>query len=193
MLNILELMKSPEPSLADSDGLSATWAKAVILSGPSSVGKTTIAHQLQRLAVRPAVFLGDDVFVPSPSVVEDHIAALSAPEWSSWRDAFFRGYFEGLRAFVTNGFHAIGEVVFTDQARLDIAREVLADTPHLFVRVHCDTATRQARARARRDRPPGLSDQSAIAEIVAPSDMDVERPDARHARLLLTSRSAWTS
>ena len=47
-----------------------------------------------------------------------------------------------------------------------ICRDALRGVPHAIVRLVCDREVRAERERLRRDRPPGRSDETALAEVI---------------------------
>lgn len=87
--------------------------------------------------------------------------------------AMFRAYYEGLKQWPLNGISAIAETIFRDEAQLRICRNTLLDVPHAIVRFVCDRSVRTVREQQRQDRRPGLSEETALAEVI-PADLDAE-------------------
>ena len=138
----------------------------MLLTGPSSVGKSTVASALQRLTLLPAVFLsGDALELPEDCVSRRRLQALAFEDAVTVQLSIDRAYIEALSRFVSNGFHAIGEVIFKDQVRTHIYLEALGGVRSLIVRLTCTDAARRSRELARGDRPTGLSDETYAAEI----------------------------
>ena len=153
----------------------------VLLTGPSSAGKSTVAAALQRLTQLPAVFLpGDALELPEDCVSRQRLRRLAVEDAVAVQLALDRAYVEALARFVANGFHAIGEVIFKDRIRTDIYRAGMADVRSLLVRLTCTDEERRARELARGDRPLGLSDETSAVEIRVPGlvlDTTEKAPD----------------
>ena len=137
----------------------------VLLSGPSSTGKTSIAECLRRLTPRPAVFLnGDELDLPSESLAVTTLRALPARLVVPMEEKFHLGYFGALVAFASNGLHAIGEVLFKSPESFATFTRSVASVPSLVVHVTCDLEIRRAREVERGDRAPGTTDLTAGQE-----------------------------
>jgi chloramphenicol 3-O phosphotransferase len=165
-------------------------ARILVLTGASSTGKTTIARALQRLASTPAILVAADDF-DLPRDARSLVAARQAGEGAvaALQTAMFRAFYEGLARWPANGVSAIAETIFLDEEQTRICRDALRRVPHAIVRLVCDGAVRAERERRRRDRRPGRSDETALAEVI-PDDLALEldtttcRPADAAARLL---------
>ena len=145
----------------------------IVITGPSSSGKTTIAETLRRTFARPTIFLnGDDIDLPEDSEAVRTLRALPADRIAPMEAQFHAGYFSALASFATNGLHAIGEVLFKDRASYEAFRMATAEVPTLVVHVRCDRQVRLARESARGDRRAGTADVTGGQEWVPP-DADV--------------------
>lgn len=142
----------------------------IILSGPSSTGKTSVAEILRRTLPRPTIFLnGDELDLPDDSLaVQTTLRALPRDQVSAMEEHFHRGYFGALASFATSGLHAIGEVLFKDEHALHLFQAQTEHVPTLVVHLRCDDTTRQERERQRGDRPIGTAAATGAQEWVPP-------------------------
>jgi chloramphenicol 3-O-phosphotransferase len=141
----------------------------VVLTGPSSAGKTSIAEQVRRRTTRPAIFLdGDDLDLPEDSAAVAHLRQLPLHDVAPMEAQFHVGYFEALAAFANAGLHAIGEVLLKDAATYERLRAATAEVPSLTVVVRCDLDTRRRREQQRGDRQHGTVDWTTDLEWTPP-------------------------
>ena len=141
-------------------------ARVLILTGPSSAGKTSTLHALQLMTKIPAVVLPTDLFnLPSNA----HSRALLQKADEATRvvvhRSLFRASYRTLVEWQRNGFHALGETIFKDNHQAEVYREAIEGTPHLLIRLTCSREARHARERSRSDRPVGLSDETTTQEL----------------------------
>lgn len=128
---------------------------AILLSGVSSAGKTTIGKALQRRLDRLAVFVpADDLDLPRPSKSLD---GRSDSELFALQDRLESLYLAVLVTIASRGFHAIGEVFISAPEQRERYRRELAPVQHLLVRVTAPPDVVQARERARGDRYSGTA------------------------------------
>jgi chloramphenicol 3-O-phosphotransferase len=117
----------------------------MLLNGPPSAGKSTLAEAVQRVAERP-------IFHRSL----DHFLSGLPPNWREQDRSLFEkvmtGYVHSLAALVHAGCDVVAEAVIIPE-RLNLYRTALADVPVLLVGVRCALAVAKAREEARTDRP----------------------------------------
>ena len=141
-------------------------AKILIVTGPSSVGKTTVLRALQLMMESPAVVLpADDFSIPEEARSKALLRSADRTTRLSVHRSIFRAYYRTLVEWQRHGFRALGETIFKDSDHLQVFSEELADTPHLLVRLTCTREARVAREKSRPDRSPGLSDETAEQEL----------------------------
>ena len=141
----------------------------VLLTGPSSAGKTSIGQALRRVAPRPTVFLdGDEMDLPQGSAARQWLATLDWQEVAALEDQFFGGFYEALAALARAGLIAVGEVVLKKQLHLDSFETATRDVRSHVVRVTCPEHLRIEREAARGDRPIGTAEQTGTLEWVPP-------------------------
>lgn len=121
----------------------------VVLNGPSSAGKSTLAKATRKL-------LGTTCM----AVATDRLHAFAHPAhpldarlWATLTDATL-----GIAVTAaTAGFDVIVDTVFERRECLDSARRALAAMQHFYVAVTCPLDKLEARERARGNRPLGLA------------------------------------
>ncbi len=126
----------------------------IILHGPSSSGKTTLATALQNTVELPfwrfsIDHLRDGGVLP--------MARLNAGDfrWSDIRKPVFDGFHRSLAACAEAGNNMIVEHIFDTPGWVDDLKHLLTPFDVFFVGVHCDVVELQRRERARADRPIG--------------------------------------
>ena len=166
----------------------------VILTGPSSSGKTSIAEELRRRTTRPAIFLeGDALDLPPDSRAVQALRQLPPEQVAVLEAQFHLGYYGALASFARQGLHAIGEVLCKSEAGYLAILESTAGLPLLVARVSCDLVVRQEREASRTDRAPGTAAITASQEWVPPSvdvDIDTGTVGAAEAAELIAHRLA---
>lgn len=132
----------------------STTGAIVVLNGPSSAGKTTLARAVRaRIGVTAAAISLDEFFAfRHPDAKND------------WRmfSTLSEAAFATAIAFANRGYDAIIDTVFERAETLQSARRVLAGHVHHFVAVTCDLRELELREATRGDRRIGQArDQHA--------------------------------
>lgn len=139
----------------------------VILNGPSSAGKSTLA-QATRKRMGPTCM----------AVSLDRLFAFAHPlhplDWrlyATLTDATFAVAVTAASA----GFDVVVDMVFERRDCLDSARRALASLSHCYVAVTCPLDQLEAREQARGNRPPGLARrQHAVVFHDAPYALELD-------------------
>ncbi|MCH5276972.1 MAG: cobyrinate a,c-diamide synthase [Desulfovibrionaceae bacterium] len=170
----------------------AATGRVILLNGPSSAGKTTLARELQRR-------LHHDHGLPSLVLSVDQALRSAPGRYTSLReglaqtglplvDIFHAQVAEAARA---GAWTVVDHVIGEDPRWLDDLFRRLAGLPVLCVQVTCDLAELRRREAARRDRPPDwphAESQARRIHIPLPGqitvDTSVNSPDACAARVL---------
>ena len=117
----------------------------MLLNGPPSTGKTTLAQALQERLETPYFHLSLDQFR----------AGYADRHWRTDDGTLFQstltGYLASLRALVGLGHRVIAEAVMTPE-RLGTYLDVFEAVPVLLIGVHCPVEIAQQRERSRLDR-----------------------------------------
>lgn len=143
----------------------------IILNGPGSVGKSTIAQALQAMASEPFLHVGGDAFLtmlpkhiwqhPEGVSVTRTVDAQGAPildiQIGSIVDRALCGMRAAVAALAGEGNNLIVDVIMTNVAEQDDFRRRLGRFNPFFVGVHAPLDIIEARERARGDRMPGVA------------------------------------
>lgn len=164
----------------------------VILTGPSSAGKTSIAERLRRVTSRPAVFLsGDDLDLPRDAAAIDTLRRLPPEAIAPMEAQFHLGYFGALASFAANGLHAIGEVLFKSAESYDAFRHCVVEVPSIVVHCRCELPIRLKRERHRGNREVGIAELTTEQEWHPPDPdlvIDTGKTGVEEAAALIVAR-----
>jgi len=139
----------------------------VVLNGPSSAGKTTIAHALRDRMGASCAALSIDAF----------FAFKHRDAKASWAvyDTLTAALFASAAAFVDGGFDVVVDTVLERPASLDTARRMLAHRPFKLVAVTAPLAVLEAREQGRGDRRTGQArdqHERVLASIAHDLELD---------------------
>ncbi len=143
--------------------------RVVLLNGPPSCGKTTLARALQAVLDPPSFHRS----------LDDFRAGYRDADWRTDDGTLFErvmiGYLGALRAMAKAGNDLIAEAVVTP-ARLSVYLESFEDVPVVFVAVRCPLEVARAREAQRADRLRGPIDLPADAyeAVYSHSAFDIE-------------------
>lgn len=141
----------------------------MLLTGPSSAGKTSIGQALRRVAPRPTVFLdGDDMDLPEGSAARNWLRTLPFQEIAALEHQFFGGFYAALAALAHADLIAVGEVCLKKPLQLESFEAATKGVRAHLVRVTCPEQLRIEREVARGDRPIGTAAQTGQVEWVPP-------------------------
>lgn len=142
----------------------------VVLNGTSSVGKSSIAKALQRLARRPLLHVQMDSFlemmppryandpeafhfIPVEAAPEPETAVITGP----FGAALMRGMRRSVAALAGEGLSIVVDDVMLEPSDADEYRALLPDANLRFACVTCELSTAERREQARGDRLVGLA------------------------------------
>jgi chloramphenicol 3-O phosphotransferase len=128
--------------------------KIILIHGPSSSGKSSIAGELQARIEAPfwhisIDHLRDAGILPMARIQSREFA------WSGLREPFFDGFHHALAAYAGSGNNLIVEHIVETRAWMDDLVRLLTGFDVFFVRVHCDVEEMERRELARGDRRAG--------------------------------------
>jgi chloramphenicol 3-O phosphotransferase len=158
--------------------------QCVLLAGPSSAGKSSLARAVQRVASRPWFFFeGDRLSGGFPQ---------GRPEFVTldWDRRVREGCARAARGLVEAGLDVIVELGLWDPWGRAAAARVLAGLPVYIVRVRCDLATLEDRERRRGDRLLGTAIRQSAELQGVPFDYDVVTDDST-PEVLAKDLLAW--
>ncbi|MGI8522554.1 MAG: phosphotransferase-like protein [Nocardioides sp.] len=146
-----------------------TSGRLVLLNGPSSAGKTTLAVAVADRLATPWLVMPVDLF--------HQIRTRPPGELSeeSWQQVFRRtraAYHRALAGAVDAGCDVLGDHALSEPWRLDDLLDLTAGQDVLLVHVHCDLDELDRRERARADRDPGTA-RAQAALVFAHGDCDL--------------------
>ena len=130
----------------------------IILHGPSSSGKSTLAASLQNVIELPfwhisIDHLRDAGVLPTKRIESGEFA------WSDMRKPFFEGFHTSLAAYAHAGNNLIVEHILDDPTWVVSLKSLLQPFDVYFVGLHCDLETLKQREAARGNRPIGSAAQ----------------------------------
>jgi len=131
-----------------------TSGKIIIINGPSSSGKTTLALALQKQLDVPFIRFSFDLFIEHKSFPSEQIKS-GKFSWEQMRPAVFRGLHQCLLALSTAGNNIIFDHIIETKAWLYELVSLLSESDVFFVGLHCSLPELERREIQRGDRPPG--------------------------------------
>lgn len=137
--------------------------KIIILNGPSSAGKTTLALALQKQFDVPFIRFSFDLFLEN-RVLPMHQISNGTFVWGDLRPAVFNGLHQCLPALASAGNNVIFDHIIEQKAWLAQLVQLLAEFDVYFVGLHCALAELERREQQRGNRRTG--DARADLEIV---------------------------
>jgi chloramphenicol 3-O phosphotransferase len=167
-------------------------AKIILIHGPSSAGKTTLAQVVRTQLELPFLRFSFDLFMESGVLPMAGIRD-GTFDWGAMRPAVFGGFHRCLAALAAAGNNLIVDHIIENQAWLSGSVRLLAPFDVFFVGLHCSLPELERRERLRGNRRAGEArlDFERVLNI-ASYDLVLNgetSPDANAARL----RAAWLS
>lgn len=164
--------------------------KIIIINGPSSSGKTTLALALQKQLDVPFIRFSFDLFIDHKAFPSQQIRS-GKFSWDQMRPSVFRGVHQCLPALVTAGNHVIFDHIIETKAWLYELVSLISGLDVFFVGVHCSLPELERREIERGDRRPGEARQDFQTVHSIPTyDLEInsEHPLEENVRLLI---QAW--
>jgi chloramphenicol 3-O phosphotransferase len=128
-------------------------ASAIVLHGPTSSGKSSLAKALQANAAIPAFHVSLDAFVT--------MANRGDMRSEEERERAYHIHCDNLRStlarLVNTDFEIILDLVLRDTAEFDACLRILSSRPTCVVRVWAPVSVLEGRERAREDRGIGMA------------------------------------
>lgn len=167
----------------------------IILDGSPSVGKSTIARQIQEMADEPFYYFPIDDFMKKlPSRWIQFTDNLSLVEGIGYQmdtdpngkplirfkagpigEKLIKGYILAIKGFSESGNHVIADAIITDQVWLEWMEEAFHALPTLFVGLHAPLEVLEVRERKRFE-PTGTT-RGRYAEVYGiekPYDLTID-------------------
>jgi chloramphenicol 3-O phosphotransferase len=147
--------------------------KIILIHGPSSSGKSSIAGELQARIEAPFWHLSIDHLRDAGILPMARIRSREFP-WSGLRGPFFDGFHQALAAYAGSGNNLIIEHIVETQVWMQDLVRLLSGFDVFFVRVHCDVEEMERREVARGDRPAGDARRDFETLPVFPCDLELD-------------------
>ena len=170
--------------------LTVPAGKIIIINGPSSSGKSTLALALQRQLDIPFIRFSFDLFIDHKAFPSEQIKS-GKFSWEQMRPSVFRGLHRCLPALTTAGNNLIFDHIIETKAWLHDLISLIAELDVFFVGVHCSLPELERREIQRGDRRRGEARQDFETVHSLPTYdlvIDSEQPLEDNVMLLL---QAW--
>lgn len=145
--------------------------RIVLLNGPSSAGKTSVAQALASGFPTPWLVMPVDLFHSIRSRPPQDL--LSEDEWAAVFRRTRSAYHRALAGAALAGCDVIGDHVLSEHWRLAELLDLTAGIDVLLVHVICDVEELERRERRRGDRDVGTAGKQ-LAEVFTHGDCDLE-------------------
>lgn len=124
----------------------------IFLNGPSSSGKSTLAHALQTRLDEPYLYFAEDMFF---SALPANVS--SRPDFFTYGSRLYAGFTKCVRTLVECENFVVVDTVAWVPGSLEGFVRALWDTEILAVGIHCPLAVLEERERQRANRAVGLA------------------------------------
>lgn len=150
-------------------------AKIILLNGPSSAGKTTLARAVQDRADLPFLRFSLDLLLFGGEALPQRRDRDGPFAWRSIRPRLFDGYYGCLAALGKAGNDLVIDLIIETDAQCRRLETALAPFDVFFVGVHCDLAELERREMARGDRRIGDARRDLVSvHSFGPYDYEVD-------------------
>jgi len=140
------------------DTLNVPPGKIIVINGPSSSGKTTLALAVQRQLDLPFIRFSFDLFLEHRAFPSEQIQS-GKFSWDQMRPSVFRGVHQCLPALATAGNNVIFDHIIETKAWLYELVVLLSELDVFFVGMHCSLPELERREIQRGDRRRGEARQ----------------------------------
>lgn len=164
--------------------------KIIIINGPSSSGKTTLALALQKEIDLPFIRFSFDLFLDHRAFPSEGIKS-GKFSWEQMRPSVFTGIQQCLPALATAGNNIIFDHIIETRAWLDDLISLISRLDVFFVGLHCSLPELERREIQRGDRRRGeasLDFQTVHSITSYDLELNSEQPQEKNVTLLIR---AW--
>jgi chloramphenicol 3-O phosphotransferase len=156
-------------------------AKIILLNGPSSAGKSTLAAALQANLAEPFWHFSIDHLRAANVLPNARIASGEFP-WAELRASFFEGFHRAIPALADAGNNLIIEHIVETAEWMKRLLLLLEHRDVFFVGLHCPLAELERRERERGDRRIGEAcTDFAVTHTFGDYDFEVQTTDPVNA------------
>ncbi|HVN15181.1 MAG TPA: AAA family ATPase [Anaerolineales bacterium] len=170
--------------------LSISPGKIIIINGPSSSGKTTLALALQKQLDIPFIRFSFDLFLDHKAFPSEGIKN-GKFSWEQMRPSVFRGLHQCLPALATAGNNIIFDHIIETKAWLYELVSLISKLDVFFVGLHCSLPELERRELQRGDRHRGEARRDLETVHSIPTydlEIDSESPLEENVNYLI---QAW--
>lgn len=169
----------------------APAGQIIVLNGPSSAGKSTLARAIQAQAELPFLRFSPDLLLFGGEVLPPRHGRGGPFAWEKMRPQLFEGYFRCLPALAGAGNNLVVDFIIETREQLERLVALLGGFDVFLVGVHCPLPELERREALRGDR--GLGDarrdlQSVHSFTVYDFEVDSSRPADEIAEEII---AAW--
>ena len=161
--------------------------RIIVINGPSSSGKTTLALALQKELDLPFIRFSFDLFLDHRAFPSEGIRS-GRFSWEQMRPSVFRGIQQCLPALATAGNNVIFDHIIETRPWLADLISMIAGLDGFFVGLHCSLPELERREMGRGDRRPGearLDFQTVHSITSYDLELDSEQPLEENVALLI--------
>jgi chloramphenicol 3-O phosphotransferase len=161
--------------------------KIIIINGPSSSGKTTLALALQKQLDLPFIRFSFDLFIDHKAFPSEQIKS-GKFSWEQMRPSIFQGLHQCLPALATAGNNVIFDHIIETKAWLYELISLISELDVFFVGLQCSLPELERRELQRGDRHPGEARQDFQTVHSIPTydlEIDSEHPLEKNVTLLI--------
>ena len=170
--------------------LNISPGKIIILNGPSSSGKTTLALALQKQLNIPFIRFSFDLFLVHKALPSEQIKN-GTFSWDAMRPSLFRGIHQCIPALATAGNNIIFDHIIETKTWLHELVSLVSELDVFFVGLHCSLPELERREIQRGDRRRGEAqlDFETVHSITSYDlELNSENPLEENVNLLI---QAW--
>jgi len=162
--------------------------KIIIINGPSSSGKTTLALALQKQLSVPFIRFSFDLFIENKVLPRDQIDRETF-SWPAMRPAVFDGLHRCIPALASAGNNVIFDHIIEKEGWLHDLVRYLADFDVFFVGLHCSMEELERREIRRGNRRIGeaRTDLQIVHRFgIYDLELNSERPAEENVQILIS-------
>ena len=167
-----------------------TLGKIIIINGPSSSGKTTLALAAQKQFDIPFLRFSFDLFLDNKVLPLDQMRN-GTFSWDLMRPSVFKGIHQCLPALATAGNNIIFDHIIETKGFLQELIQLISDLDVFFVGLHCSLSELERREMQRGNRNIGeaRTDLETVHQITSYDlELNSENAVGDNAKLLI---EAW--
>jgi chloramphenicol 3-O phosphotransferase len=164
--------------------------KIIIINGPSSSGKTTLAFALQKQFDLPFLRFSFDLFLDNKSLPIDGIRS-GAVSWQALKPSVIRGIQQCVPALAMAGNHVIFDHIIESKSLLKHLLQSVSTLDVFFVGLHCSLPELERREFQRGNRRSGEAREDfEMVHSITSYDLELnsEDPAENNAKILI---EAW--